>query len=140
MEGLNFYSILTTLQERILESTSRDLTRKQVAQVLGVTKSSVTDNIRSLKEKLEADNLKQLIKNAIASGLIGKPSNWVRGATLPPHNPFMGPPGTPTLLRLTRRSIPVQASAVIIRLQRLKIPTRLHYTQIKLFHMHCQQY
>lgn len=97
MKGLNFDSILTTQEERILESTSRGLTRKQVAQVLGVTKSSVTDNISSLKEKLEADNLKQLIKNAIASGLIGKPSNWVRGATLPPHNPFMGPPGTSSM-------------------------------------------
>jgi DNA-binding NarL/FixJ family response regulator len=63
---LNFDSILTTQEERILESTSRGLTRKQVAQVLGVTKSSVTDNISSLKEKLEADNLKQLIKNAVS--------------------------------------------------------------------------
>jgi DNA-binding NarL/FixJ family response regulator len=66
MDGLNFGSILTTPEERILESKSLGLTRRQVAKVLGVTKSSVTDNIRSLKEKLEADNLKQLIKNAVS--------------------------------------------------------------------------
>lgn len=95
--GLNFGSILTNQEERTLESISRGLTKKQVAQVLGITKYSVTDTIISLKGKLEADNLKQLTRNALAMGLIGKPSNWVRGATLPPHNPFMGPPGTSSM-------------------------------------------
>lgn len=96
LTGFNFPPMSTT-EQRTLESLSRGLSKKSVADVLGVSKTDVRKNINSLKDKLDASSSSELIAKAVESGIIGKPSSWVRGATLPPHNPFMGPPGTSSM-------------------------------------------
>jgi DNA-binding CsgD family transcriptional regulator len=90
-------SPLTTTEQRTLESLSRGLSRKEISRILGASKSEVNLSLESLETKLGAGSPKELVAKAIESGLISKPSSWARGAKLPPHNPFMGPPGTSSM-------------------------------------------
>lgn len=96
LTGFSF-SPLSTTEQRTLESLSRGLSKKSISNILGISRATVEENIDSLKSKFDAGNSKQLVARAVESGIIRKPSSWAKGATLPPHNPFMGPPGTSSM-------------------------------------------
>lgn len=96
LTGLNF-TPMSTVEQRTLESLSRGLSKKSISSVLGVSKEDVKKTIDSLKNKFDASSSKQLIAQVLESGIVNSPSSWARGATLPPHNPFMGPPGTSSM-------------------------------------------
>ncbi len=95
--GLNFASALEVPEQRVLESLSRGLTMSEISSVLGIKEPALDQVVASLKDKLHATTIKQVIANAQENGLVKPPSAWVRGATLPPHNPYTGPAGTSTM-------------------------------------------
>ncbi len=88
---------LTSKEQQILKAFSLGLSKKETAKVLGYSKLEVRNTRNILKSKLGATSRKELLAKAVESGVVGKPSSWARGATLPPHNPFMGPPGTASM-------------------------------------------
>ena len=95
--ALQFSKALNSGDTIVLNALNRGLSVDKIAQITGLNKVNVKNTISALKDKFNATTKQQLIDQARGQGIIGKPSSWAKGATLPPHNPFMGPAGTSSM-------------------------------------------
>lgn len=95
--ALKFNKVLTNDEKIFLNAANRGLTTKKIARITGFGKIYAQDIDNSLKKKFGAITTQQLIKKIRDQGIVGKPSSWAKGATLPPHNPYMGPAGTSSM-------------------------------------------